>query len=206
MATVTTQSGTRTQTTQKPLTAPSTDWRRSLHIPQNLGQELADGVANGMGSWNFIIIQSAIVAGWIALNLVGFFSHWDPYPFILLNLLFSTQAAYAAPIIMMSQNRQAQKDHIRDDHEAEEVDLLYQINQSQLEILTLLRTNLCPEDAEKVAAALTSANSALTQKPANGATKPMGAASGAKPRPNNAGQAAQPVASKVAGATPRRRR
>lgn len=74
------------------------------------GERLADAVANGMGSWKFIIIQTVIVMLWMGLNLVGFFYHWDVYPFILLNLLFSTQAAYAAPIIMMSQNRQSERD------------------------------------------------------------------------------------------------
>jgi uncharacterized membrane protein len=63
-----------------------------------------------MGSWTFIIIQTIIVLFWMALNIVAYLSHWDPYPFILLNLLFSTQAAYAAPIIMMSQNRQNERD------------------------------------------------------------------------------------------------
>lgn len=71
---------------------------------------LADAVANGMGSWRFIIIQTILVAIWMLLNLIGLMNHWDPYPFILLNLLFSTQAAYAAPIIMMSQNRQNDRD------------------------------------------------------------------------------------------------
>ena len=63
-----------------------------------------------MGSWRFIIIQTVIVIIWMGLNAVGFCYHWDTYPFILLNLLFSTQAAYAAPIIMMSQNRQNERD------------------------------------------------------------------------------------------------
>ncbi|MGC4192502.1 MAG: DUF1003 domain-containing protein [Thermomicrobiales bacterium] len=61
-----------------------------------------------MGSWRFIIIQTAILISWIALNVIGWTHHWDPYPFILLNLALSFQAAYSAPIIMMSQNRQAQ--------------------------------------------------------------------------------------------------
>ena len=74
------------------------------------GERLADYVAYGMGSWKFIIIQTIIVVLWITLNLCCFMLKWDPYPFILLNLLFSTQAAYAAPIIMMSQNRQSQRD------------------------------------------------------------------------------------------------
>lgn len=74
------------------------------------GQRLADSVAAGMGSWKFIIIQSIIVFVWVTINLLAGIYGWDPYPFILLNLLFSTQAAYAAPIIMMSQNRQSQRD------------------------------------------------------------------------------------------------
>ncbi len=119
--------------------------REHIHAPGTFGQRAADRIANSMGSWPFIIIQSFFVGGWIALNLVGFINHWDAYPFILLNLLFSTQAAYAAPIIMMSQNRQAQKDHLRDDLEAREVDFLFQINQQQLEILRLLRHVALPD-------------------------------------------------------------
>lgn len=74
------------------------------------GQKIADAVARNMGSWNFIIIQTLFVAAWMILNLLAYIHHWDPYPFILLNLLFSTQAAYAAPIIMMAQNRQSERD------------------------------------------------------------------------------------------------
>ena len=77
------------------------------------GQRIADSVANGMGSWGFIIAQSIFVVIWMALNVIGFIQHWDPYPFILLNLIFSTQAAYAAPIIMMAQNRQSQRDRLQ---------------------------------------------------------------------------------------------
>jgi uncharacterized membrane protein len=73
-------------------------------------QMLADKLALGMGSWPFIVSQTIIILIWIILNIIGFIYHWDPYPFILLNLLFSVQAAYAAPIIMMSQNRQAERD------------------------------------------------------------------------------------------------
>tara|TARA_R110002124_G_scaffold1942_1_gene12907 strand:+ start:3714 stop:4070 length:357 start_codon:yes stop_codon:yes gene_type:complete len=71
---------------------------------------LADAVAKSMGSWKFIIVQTVLVVLWMTLNLIAFMKHWDVYPFILLNLLFSTQAAYAAPIIMMSQNRQNERD------------------------------------------------------------------------------------------------
>jgi uncharacterized membrane protein len=71
-----------------------------------LGQRIADQVADGMGSWRFIIIQSVLLGFWVVLNLTAWIKAWDPYPFILLNLALSFQAAYAAPIIMMAQNRQ----------------------------------------------------------------------------------------------------
>jgi uncharacterized membrane protein len=79
---------------------------------KSFGAHAADGFANAVGSWNFIIIQSIILVFWITLNVTAWIEHWDPYPFILLNLALSFQAAYAAPIIMMSQNRQAVKDRL----------------------------------------------------------------------------------------------
>ncbi len=91
-------------------------WHEKHAESRTTGARLADVVAAGMGSWGFIIIQTVLVLLWIVLNLVGWFYHWDVYPFILLNLLFSTQAAYAAPIIMQSQNRQAERDR----HQADE--------------------------------------------------------------------------------------
>jgi uncharacterized membrane protein len=95
------------------------------------GQRVADGVAATMGSWRFIIVQSCILACWIALNVAGVIYKWDPYPFILLNLVLSFQAAYAAPIIMMSQNRQAEKDRLQSTND-------YEINtKAELEILQL---------------------------------------------------------------------
>jgi uncharacterized membrane protein len=87
--------------------------------PLTLGQRVADGVAATMGSWRFIIIQSVVLAIWIVLNVAGFIFQWDPYPFILLNLALSFQAAYAAPIIMMSQNRQEARDRMRAEQDLE---------------------------------------------------------------------------------------
>ena len=75
-----------------------------------LGQKIADAVASTMGSWRFIIIQSLILLVWIVLNVTAVVQRWDPYPFILLNLALSFQAAYAAPFIMMAQNRQQEID------------------------------------------------------------------------------------------------
>ena len=76
-------------------------------LPRTPGEYLADRIAAIMGSWRFIIVQSGLLALWIVLNIVAWFQHWDPYPFILLNLVLSFQAAFTAPILMMAQNRQS---------------------------------------------------------------------------------------------------
>jgi CRP/FNR family cyclic AMP-dependent transcriptional regulator len=98
------------------------------------GQRIADTVAATMGSWRFIIVQSTALLIWIALNIFLVLKlRWDPYPFILLNLALSFQAAYAAPFIMMSQNRQSDKDRL-----AAEID--HQVNsKAELEVGLLLR-------------------------------------------------------------------
>jgi uncharacterized membrane protein len=97
--------------------AQKKNWHERHTEEMSFGQRLADSVATGMGSWRFIIIQTIIVIVWMGLNVIGFVYHWDAYPYILLNLLFSTQAAYAAPIIMMAQNRQNQRDRAQADED-----------------------------------------------------------------------------------------
>lgn len=98
-----------------------------------LGQRLADSVAATVGSWPFIIMQSGLIVAWIGGNAMIGPTAWDPFPFILLNLLLSFQAAYTAPAIMMSQNRQAAIDraHAETDYEVNvkaelEIELLHQ--------------------------------------------------------------------------------
>ena len=86
---------------------------------RTLGDRVSDRLASGMGSWRFIIVQSIILAAWIILNVVAWIEHWDPYPFLLLSLAVNFQAAYAAPIIMMSQNREAEKDRLGSEHDYE---------------------------------------------------------------------------------------
>jgi hypothetical protein len=87
--------------------------------PPTRGQQLADRVAATIGSWRFILIQSTAIVCWITGNVLFGQAAWDPYPFILLNLLLSFQAAYTAPAIMMSQNRQSELDrrHAQTDYE-----------------------------------------------------------------------------------------
>jgi uncharacterized membrane protein len=92
------------------------------------GAMIADWVAATVGSWRFVIVQSVLLGTWIILNMMAIINHWDPYPFILLNLILSFQAAYAAPIIMMSQNRQSEVDRRHAEHD-------YRINvKAELEI------------------------------------------------------------------------
>ena len=132
-----------------------TEGQAESEVQLTLGQKVADAVAATMGSWKFIIIQSAILAAWITLNLIAVIRHWDPYPFILLNLALSFQAAYAAPFIMMSQNRQADIDRQKAEND-------YKINiKAELEI-ELLHQKI---DAlrEKEIALLTQTVSDLTQ-------------------------------------------
>lgn len=96
------------------------------------GERLSDKIAEFGGSWTFIILFASFMFVWIVINsLVLLFKPFDPYPFILLNLLLSTLAAIQAPIIMMSQNRQEDKDRVRSQHD-------YQVNlKAELEISTL---------------------------------------------------------------------
>ncbi len=97
------------------------------------GQRVADKVADTIGSWPFIIIQTVILTVWIILNVTAWINRWDPYPFILLNLMLSFQAAYSGPVIMMSQNRQSAKDRL-----AAEID--HEVNaKAELEINNLMR-------------------------------------------------------------------
>ena len=100
-----------------------------------LGVRVADAVTGFMGSWRFIIIQTVIVIIWIAGNVYLIF-HFDPYPFILLNLAFSTQAAYAAPLILLAGNRAAQRDRMTLEHTATEAD---KEEQQNLDILGGIR-------------------------------------------------------------------
>ncbi len=96
-----------------------------------MGARIADAVTSFMGSWRFIILQTVIVIGWIAGNVYLVF-HFDPYPFILLNLAFSTQAAYAAPLILLAGNRSAQRDRLTLEHAASEADVEERQNEDLL--------------------------------------------------------------------------
>jgi uncharacterized membrane protein len=85
---------------------------RAQHEQATFGERLADKIASGIGSWTFLIVQTVLVLLWVGVNLTGFLLRWDPYPFILLNLMFSVQAAYTGPVLLLAGNRQSQKDRM----------------------------------------------------------------------------------------------
>lgn len=80
---------------------------------ENISEKISDAVTKYVGSWRFILIQSTILAVWIYINSTQGYVHWDEYPYILLNLMLSFQAAYSTPFILMSQNRESKVDRAK---------------------------------------------------------------------------------------------
>jgi uncharacterized membrane protein len=123
--------------------APIRNINEVINEQLTFGQRAADWVVGRVGSWGFIIGQSSLLCLWALLNVTAWIQHWDPYPFILMNLALSLQAAYTAPMIMMSQNRQAARDRIEAHND-------YQINlKAEVEIRAIMDTL----DAQNVAIA-----------------------------------------------------
>lgn len=113
------------------------------HDEATFGEHLADAIATGIGSWRFLIVQTILVMCWVTGNIVltliqSTNNHWDPYPFILLNLLFSVQAAYTGPVLLLAANRQSQKDRLTLEHAAAEAD---KADQQNVEILRAIQQN-----------------------------------------------------------------
>jgi uncharacterized membrane protein len=112
---------------------------RKLHDERTFGQRAADHFTNAFGTWTYIIIQTLIIVAWISANVVGFIYEWDAYPFILLNLGFSAQASYAAPLILMAANRSAQVDRLTLEHDAVQTDSILTLQQTQLDLLNAIK-------------------------------------------------------------------
>jgi uncharacterized membrane protein len=89
------------------------------HYDPDAFGRFSEALARFLGTGRFLVAQTVLVCAWIVLNTVGLVNHWDPYPFILLNLAFSTQAAYAAPLILLAQNRQDDRDRANIDRDRE---------------------------------------------------------------------------------------
>lgn len=105
---------------------------------RSMGERLADVVAASVGSWTFLIIQSILLLLWMTLNVTAFVSHWDPFPYVLLNLVLSFQAAFATPVILMSENRQSRLSERRNHLDLQINLLAEQENTEQLRLLRLL--------------------------------------------------------------------
>lgn len=131
---------------------------------RTFGQRVSDALTSVIGSWNFIIIQAVLLTFWIIANLIGWLNAWDPYPFILLNLVLSFQAAFTAPIIMMSQNRQnaIDRQHAENDYDVnikaeleieqlhEKIDLLREQEMKRLiEVIASLEAKLDAVDIRR---------------------------------------------------------
>jgi uncharacterized membrane protein len=110
-----------------------------LHDQRTTGQRAADVFTNAFGTWTYIIIQSAIIIVWMMINAIGIIYQWDEYPFILLNLAFSAQASYAAPLILMASNRSSQRDRLTLEHDAQETDAILKIQDIQVELLQAIK-------------------------------------------------------------------
>lgn len=127
--------------------APVRNVNKAVEQTSSIGERASDGIAALMGSWRFIIVQSVLLSFWVALNITAYIEHWDPYPFILLNLALSLEAAYTAPIIMMSQNRQSEKDrlaaeedyHVNTKAEEELKAVMHHLEQQDEMMLDILR-------------------------------------------------------------------
>ncbi|MBO0691345.1 MAG: DUF1003 domain-containing protein [Acidimicrobiaceae bacterium] len=111
---------TRRETPTNRLSVPRGTALRSgpVYDPDAFGR-FSETIARFLGTGKFIVAQTVVVVFWIALNTIGLIHHWDPYPFILLNLGFSTQAAYAAPLILLAQNRQDERDRLNVERDRE---------------------------------------------------------------------------------------
>jgi uncharacterized membrane protein len=90
-----------------------------IHYDPDAFGEFSEGIARFFGTARFLVIQTVVVVVWISINVLVVALRWDPYPFILLNLMFSTQAAYAAPLILLAQNRQADRDRATTERDRE---------------------------------------------------------------------------------------
>jgi uncharacterized membrane protein len=129
----------------------------------------AERAARFFGTPQYIVGQSVVVVAWIALNSIAIVGHWDPYPFILLNLAFSTQAAYAAPLILLAQTRQADRDKLAEEKTEQHHDRAERQAIDRVEALKQLldaNTDLTRQDkelTEQVAALTREIHAALTK-------------------------------------------
>ena len=116
--------------------------KRREERQRSFAERSADWVNRALGSWKFLIAQTTVIIIWVALNTVALLQHWDPYPFLLMNICLSLQAAYAAPLIQLSQNRAQDRDAILQEFLREETEKEYEQNERIIQLLLDLRREL----------------------------------------------------------------
>ena len=109
---------------------------------RTLAERSADWVNRGLGSWKFLIAQTTVVVIWVVANTIALVHHWDPYPYLLMNICLSLQAAYAAPLIQLAQNRAQDRDAILQEFLREETEKEYEQNERILALLEDLRREI----------------------------------------------------------------
>ena len=119
-------------------------YRRKLNVPYEPGAfgRFSEAVARNLGTARFLVVQTFLVLVWISINVVSITLRWDPYPFILLNLMFSVQAAYAAPLILLAQNRQSDRDRVQYQEDRQRTERLLADNDYMARELAALRLAL----------------------------------------------------------------
>ena len=123
----------------KHLHSPVKELDELLPKRQSLGKKVADRVTMIVGSWQFLILQSLLLVGWFVVNSIRGVPHWDPYPFIFMNLILSLQAAYTASVVMISENREAERDRLQ-------AKLDYEINLKAEEEVRAILEHLASQD------------------------------------------------------------
>ena len=109
---------------------------------RTLAERSADWVNRGLGSWKFLIAQTTVVVIWVVANTIALVHHWDPYPYLLMNICLSLQAAYAAPLIQLAQNRAQDRDAILQEFLREETEKEYEQNERILKLLLEVKREL----------------------------------------------------------------
>jgi uncharacterized membrane protein len=168
------------------LSTPREARRLSVHYDPDAFGQFSESIARTFGTARFLVIQTGIVIIWIFLNVAFVFLRWDKYPFILLNLAFSTQAAYAAPLILLAQNRQEQRDRMQTDNDRKTAErtqadtefLAREIASVRISLASVPTTHDLEDQFEKLAAAVERMSArvdelqARQQQPARGDDRP----------------------------------
>jgi uncharacterized membrane protein len=123
--------------------------RQEHHAPVTVGEHVADAVASNIGSWRFVIGQALFTCGWLLANSLHGWQHWDSYPYVLLNLVYSFQAGFTGPLLLLAGNRAAQRDRAIAARDDEEIGLLLALQKEQMALLKLAAEHIAQTKTAK---------------------------------------------------------